>query len=261
VFDWTVIVAANNEEVLKHTLLRSPDIANASSLLVQRGYSSAGQAYNAGIGNSCSEILVFPHQDVYLPTGWADLLRQWITRMADQDPDWGVIGLYGVNGLGSGIGHVYSTGLRRFVGQSFSDPIQVRSLDEMILILRRSSGLYFDVRLPGFHLYATDICLEAEARGMRNYALPCFALHNSNGINRLPWSFWRAYLYLRTKWKDRLPIFTPCTKITSRYTPVIKQIVQGYWSSVRNRNRPGCRVNDPERLYSEQLAPILQGKC
>ena len=147
-------------------------------------------------------------------------------------PLWGVTGAYGVTTCGKGAGHIYSTGLGRFVGEPFTEPIQVRSLDEMLLVLRRSADIRFDERVPGFHLYGTDICLEAEARGMRNCVLPCFALHNSIGIKWLPMSFWQAYIYLRRKWKNRLPLITPCTKITAGCTPIINHILTTGWSLI-----------------------------
>lgn len=175
-------------------------------------------------------------------------------------PKWGVAGAYGVTTYGKGAGYVYSIGLRRLVGEPFTEPIQVRSLDEMLLVLRRSVDLRFDERLPGFHLYGTDICLEAEVRGMRNYALLCFALDNSSGIKWLPLSFWRAYMYLRRKWKDRLPVVTPCTKITTGCTPIINYILTRGWLSVLGKNKPGCRVINPESFYVERLAPTVSQK-
>ena len=90
-------------------------------------------------------------------------------------------------------GHVYSTGLRRNVGKSFESPVPVHSIDEMVIILRRDSGLHFDAELPGYHLYGTDICLQSWQRGLPCFVIDNFCLHNSNGIRRLPLAFWRSY--------------------------------------------------------------------
>ena len=257
---WSLVVAANADDILQNNLLRSGETDLAKEIVIKRNAPSAAMAYNAAMAECTGDVVVFAHQDVFLPTGWAKKLSHGIERLTERDPQWGVAGVYGVTTYGKGAGYVYSTGLRRFVGRPLSEPIQVRSLDEMLLILRRSADLRFDERLPGFHLYGTDICLEAEVQGMRNYALPCFALHNSCGIKRLPVSFWQAYIYLRRKWKDRLPVVTPCTKITSGCTPIINHILTAGWLSVRGKNKPGRRLTNPESFYAERLAPTISQK-
>ena len=255
---WSLVVATNSDEILENCLLRSEEVSLAKEILMQRNARNASTAYNAGLNESTGDVIVFAHQDIFLPKGWAKKLYKVIRGLTVDDPNWGVAGVYGVTACGQSAGYIYSSGLRRFVGEPFYEPIQVRCLDEMLLILRRSSGLRFDERLPGFHLYGTDICLEAEARGLRNYVVPCFAFHNSRGINWLPLTFWQAYMHLRKKWKDRLPITTVCTKITVGCTPIMDAILRACWSSVRHRNNLGSRVADPERFYNEHLAPQLK---
>jgi hypothetical protein len=247
------VVASNSDGVLRSTLLGSGEANLAKEIIVMRDAPSAASAYNSGIDKTTGDILVFAHQDVFLPAGWSEALFKCIKRLAEMDPSWAVAGVYGVTESGKGVGHVYSTGLKRFVGESFTGPIQVSSIDEMIIILRRSTGLRFDEKLPGFHLYGTDICLEAEAHGMRSYVLPCFALHNSVGIKYLPFNFWQGYMYLRNKWKHRLPIKTPCTAITYGCIPIIDHLARFCWSSIRGKIKPGSRVADPERFYLEHL--------
>ena len=253
-------MASNSEKVLEGNLLRSSDRKLANEIVVEVNANSAAEAYNEGVAKCTGFIIVFAHQDVFLPPGFSYKLVQAVVRLSSVDRNWGVTGVYGVNGAGEGVGHVYSTGLRRFLGEAFSSPVRVSTLDEMVLIVRRESGLRFDEKLPGFHLYGTDICLEAEARGMRNYVLPCFALHNSNGIKYLPLSFWQAYLYLRKKWKNRLPIFTPCTTISFGCSSMVRQLASSGWATIRGRNNLGTRVDDPERFYSEEILPMLRSK-
>jgi hypothetical protein len=254
---WSLVVAANSEDLLRKNLLQSREVELAKEIVIKRDAFNIGKAYNAGLAECTAEIVVFAHQDVYLPAGWTNNLYLAIKRLTLENPNWGVVGTFGMTAFGNGAGYVYSTGLRGFVGQSFINPIQVRTLDEMLLILRRSAGLSFDEELPGFHLYGTDICLEAENHGLKNFVVPCFTLHNSRGIKRLPLSFWRAYWYLRSKWKDRLPIQTPCTNITKGYMPIIEHILWTCWSSIQNKNNPGSRVNDTECFYNEHVLPSL----
>jgi GT2 family glycosyltransferase len=251
---WSLVVTANSEVVLNNNLLRSGEANYAKEIKIQRNAPNAATAYNAGMTECTGDVVVFAHQDVFLPAGWAKKLCHYMELLTSRDPHWGVAGLYGVAMAGDSAGHVYSLGLRRFVGRPFSKPIQISTLDEMLLIMQRTSGLRFDEQLPGFHLYGTDICMEAAARGMKNYVVPCFALHNSRGIKRLPLSFWRSYMYLRRKWWDRLPIATPCTRISASCSPIMEHILTTFWSSVWGKNNPGSRVDDPEQFYDEHLA-------
>jgi hypothetical protein len=251
---WSLIVAANNEAVLASCLSRSPCIVQAGDYQVMRGFASAGAAYNAGLRQSAGEILVFAHQDVYLPPGWETRLSQAVARLSDSDPHWAVLGVFGI-AQGSGpCGHLYCAGQQRVLGAPLADAIRSDSLDEVLLVLRRSSGLSFDERLPGFHLYGTDICLEARRRGLGAYIVSAFCVHNTAGMAFLPRGFWRAYFVLRRKWWDRLPIRTPCTAITRWAWPVWTSISRNFYAHYLKREPLGRRVPDPEKLYARLLA-------
>ena len=101
------------------------------------------------------------------------------------------------------------------MGKTFDSPVEVRILDEIVLILRRSSGLRFDSNLPNFHLYGADVCLRAEAAGKNNYVIPAFCIHNTNYGLILPSEFYDCCRHIRKVWKDSLPIQTPCIRITT----------------------------------------------
>ena len=247
--EWTLVVAVNQEDVFEKNLLTSPDVDNHCQVIRKLGYSNAASAYNSGIAEAENEIVVFAHQDVYLPQGWLNCLKKSLEQLDRLDPKWGVLGVFGVVNPSGCAGHVYSTGLHRTLGASFERPIECRTLDEMLLIIRRSSGLRFDQQLPGFHLYGSDICLEACDRSLSSYVIPAFCIHNSNGMVRLPWAFWKAYLYLRRKWSKRLPISTSCTEITKWCVPFIRGVISPLFST----NTPGKRIGDPERLFRDVL--------
>ena len=127
----------------------------------------------------------------------------------------------------------------------------MRTLDEMLLVVRRDSGLRFDAGLPGFHMYGTDICLEAEAQGLQNYVVPCFAVHNSNGLRFLPWGFWRACLHVWRTRKAQLPVHAPCVKLTAGpLPPTIKAGFRWMWGRLRPR-KPGKRASFPSTLHAQ----------
>jgi len=255
----TFIVAVNDEQVFENNLYASEILRDnkINNIIKQYNYSSASLAYNEAIKKIENEILIFVHQDVYFPNTWRRELVNALQLLDREDPRWAVAGVYGVTASGQGVGHVYSSGLRCFVGEAFKEPVRVSTLDEMVLIIRKSSGLNFDEGLPGFHLYGADICLEAERRGMTSYVIPCFTVHNSCGINWLPIIFWKAYMYLRRKWRSRLPIFTPCTIISFSCSAIFDHVLRNIYLRVRGGNTPGCRVKDPEIFYRERIMPVL----
>lgn len=250
--DWTLVVAANDEQVLRKVLLASSAVESAAQVLVERNTASAAAAYNAGIAKARTDVVVFAHQDVYLPPTWAAALSRNIAVLQHTDRNWAVLGPFGIR---SGRpprpdGHCYSTGLGRVLGQSFVDPVPAHTLDELVLVVRQSSGLRFDAGIPGFHLYGSDICLQAAALGLGSYIVPAFCIHNSNGIRRLPRDFWRAYFYLRNKWRSQLPITSCCTTITKDCLPILHHMAIEW----RNRmaHRPvGARCEDVLSLYRQ----------
>jgi GT2 family glycosyltransferase len=244
---WTVICAANNEQVLQSCLLNSPDIGDVAEVILQKGYASAAVAYNSGLQEAKTDLVVLIHQDVYLPKGWLAVLNRSLDVLSKVDPNWGVLGVWGVNESKDSTGFLYCAANGR-LGQLFKGTREVRSLDEVLLVMRKSSGLRFDERLPGFHMYGTDICLEARRRGMKSYVVPAPCVHNTNGYRMLPLQFWLGYLFMRKKWKTELPIATSCTEITFACWPMIRWNFVRLVNVVLGRHRVRTRFDDPSQL-------------
>jgi len=251
--NWTLIVTVNDDHVLKRNLLRSPDIDGRCQIILKSGFESASEAYNAAIRESSGHVLVFAHQDVYLPIGWLDKLFATLCRLDTVDPAWGVLGVYGIANTGEGAGHVYATGLDGMLGGQFEGVIETSSLDEMLLITRRGSGLFFDEHLPGFHLYGTDVCMEARTKGLKSYIIPALCIHNSNGKRVLPLAFWKSYLYMRRKWWNELPVETCCVAIRKNCLwPMLRSLKSSYNRVVHPALDPiGHRTPDVEVLWKE----------
>jgi hypothetical protein len=218
-----------------------------------RGFACAGAAYNAGIHQSAGDILVFVHQDVYLPPEWDRHLAVAISQLSQSDPKWAVLGVFGITRDSRPQGHIYCTGLQKVLDQSFSQPVPCASLDEVVLVLRRSANLTFDEQLPGFHFYGTDICLEAQQRGLNSYIIPAFCIHNTQGLKFLPWAFWQSYLYMRRKWRNHLPLKTPCTNVCWSDFPIVQHPLQSFYAHYIKREQPGQRVASPAALYQDLL--------
>ena len=256
---YCLVSAVNDDAVLASCLRASPDFGEPGfEVLEQRGYSSAAAAYNEALGRSTGEVVIFAHQDVYFPEGWLAQLEIALHWLAKHDPEWGVLGVYGVEAGSRPAGWTYSTGLGRVLGGPFPEPLPVRTLDEVVLIVRRSSGLKFDEGVKGFHMYGTDVCLEAERRGLGVYVISAFAIHNSNGIGQLPSAFWQTYLYVRSKWWAQLPVAAPCARVTRSPLPMLRSRFQRFLDYGIRRRAVGRRVADPSALHASLGVPSVE---
>jgi glycosyltransferase involved in cell wall biosynthesis len=212
-----IVVAVNDDDVLSKNLLRSPLLNSADiSIQIQKGYRSASAAYNAGMVNCRNDIIVFVHQDVYIPLGWELKLAKHIEYLDNIDPNWAVLGLFGAEISGKHVGYVWSSGLNSEVGAYFEKPISAASVDELLIVLKKSSEISFDLKLPGFHLYGTDLVQAALAAGKSAYVICAPVIHNSKPILYLASDYFNAYAYIAAKWKDKLPIPNCVCPVTNR---------------------------------------------
>ncbi|WP_071798249.1 hypothetical protein [Natronohydrobacter thiooxidans] len=208
-----LICASNNAGILGDNLARSP-LLESLPLSVIEGAASAAKAYAQGMSETSEDILIFLHHDIYLPPGWDALLRARIAEVAARDPDWALIGAYGVDDHARGWGPVWSSSLGQIVGHVALSPQPVQSFDELLIVMRRSAGLTWDTDLPGWHLYGTDIVTQARAKGLGAYACALPLIHNDGYKDNLDQGFGAAYAYLQRKWADRLPLRSPIIKIS-----------------------------------------------
>lgn len=247
--DLHIVAAVNDEQILQNNLIRSPLIAESSAdLSCYRGASSASEAYNKGIDETSSDIIVFAHQDVYLPGGWEKALSQAVRTIEMQDPDWAVIGAWGVDSHGEYVGHVWSSGLSRRLGRRLECPVETTCIDEFVIILRRSSALRFDEALPGFHLYAADIVLSARAAGLKCYVADIPAIHNSRPVQTYSGGDSIAWHYMRKKWMKRLPVSTLTVPLTSSIWPLLRARLRLWRSRPRRLARATDHRIDPREL-------------
>ena len=238
--------AVNDDEVLHANLAASPVFRQSDvPLLAERGYPCASKAYNHALDNNDADVVVFAHQDVYLPQGWERRLLSAIRTLDRQEKRWAVLGVVGVNWDGTFVGRAWSNGLQHEINRPVSDPIPVQSLDEIVLALRRDSGVRFDAEMPGFHLYGTDVAQSALAAGMEAYVFDGPVVHNSLPVMRLDGSYRRAYRAIQRKWRSRLPIGTTIVPVTRWGWPLWSASAGLRWQGLRHapvqhrHDRPG----------------------
>lgn len=247
---FTIIAAVNRQDVLEGNLLRSPLVGMSEvQFIPARGFPSAGKAYNSGMQGTKGDILVFAHQDVYFPNGWERKLLKNIAKIEQQDSNWAVLGLGGIDRYGQTQGLVWSTGLNREVGSDLAYPVPALSIDELVIILNAKAGIHFDEDLPGFHLYGTDIAQTAILRGMGVYVVEAPVIHNSLPVTKLGDDFCKAYYYMQSKWRQQLPMRTLVIEITRWGLPLKKRQVRQFF---RRRNKLSYkRLESPEIKAAE----------
>jgi hypothetical protein len=245
---FVIACASHSDDILNANLGRSALLAQVP-LHVERGASSAAAAYNRALDATTAPIVVFAHHDVYLPHGFDALLA---ARLAELPPDWAVFGSFGIGLDGAHIGPVWSSSLGMIVGRVPMAPAPVQAFDELLIVLRRDTGLRFDENLPGWHMYGTDIVQTARAAGFGAYAgaLPC--IHNDRYHGALGPDFDEAYHFMRRKWAGSLPITTPITKISRHGLHLLRD----HW-----RNRHSAGIRQGMALGSDHPVEVLAARC
>jgi hypothetical protein len=249
----TFVVASNSREILENNFLASPFLKgdHGHQVVIQEGFSSASKAYNNALEKSVNDLIVFAHQDILFATNWVSDLENALCALEKTDPNWGVLGCYGETLDDHGRGYILS-GEQGILGRPFAQPEQVQTLDEIVLILRKSSFIRFDEGLPHYHFYGTDICMEAAKRNRKAYAISAFCIHNAAQTVVLPGEFYQCYRYMKKKWIDRLPIQTTVIRITtSDYKMYKRRIMEIYLRYIRRRINGLYRVPDGRVLLNE----------
>lgn len=215
---FTIISAINDEKIFAENLYSSPQILD-HSIITCHGFKNVCRAYNRGMESTNTDIVIFAHQDVFLPSGFFIQLENSINNLTDRN--WGVLGVAGVNGLKenktvSNLNHQlnyvgYILNQKQSWGSPDNLPCKVNTLDELLIVVKNKSFI-FDEKIPNHHLFATDLCLQAEDQGKKNYAILAFCHHNSK-TSVLPDNYEESKNYIRNKWKHKLPIYTTCSII------------------------------------------------
>jgi hypothetical protein len=250
---FTIVAAVNDITVLQKNLYLSPGIKNDSSnqIIIKHNYRAASLAYNEAIEESKNDIILFVHQDVYFPETWFPSFINALSYFENEKINWGVLGCFGIReecNKGIAYGKVYSNGWGA-IGREIIKPEPVQTLDEIVLVIKKSSGLRFDPTLPHFHMYGADICMSAKDRGMTSYVLPAFCIHNTNQIVSLTSEFYECYRHIKKRWKKNLPIHTPCIRISRFNEEIYERKIREIYSGIRNKNSiPISRVEDPRSL-------------
>jgi len=175
-----VVVVFSNEYF--HNLLRSTCVNDSFNQLItventaNLSYANLSEAINAGLAQARHELLVVVHEDVYLPPEWQTCFEVSLQALEEHDPRWGVVGTAGWTEEGKLVGHFRDPhGSRNTFGDTKF--MEVKRIDEQVMVLRKSAGLRPDPQLPSIHNIGRDLPLVAKANGLRTYVIDAQSIH------------------------------------------------------------------------------------
>lgn len=162
-------------------------------------FPGARQAYNAFLDRIETEYVFFAHQDIRFMH--ADALGDLLDEL-DKLGDFGVAGVAGspAGEQWQVIGNIVHGAEQAPVGPGIQSAQKVQSVDECLYIMRKETLQrlpYSDIE--GWHLYAVEQCIRAEAMGLPNYVIPAQLWHLSKGSSLEP-SYLKWLIVLQKKY-------------------------------------------------------------
>lgn len=187
---FSVIVPVNRPLELELNIARSPGLHEVGAeVITVEGAGSAADAFARGAARARHDWRLFVHQDVYFPIGSGLMLAEQLGAMSSDGRAAAPVGFAGLEAAAD-----LRAGLR-YAGQvidrtqHFDHPDSTSgvSIDEFAVALHKSTPVALDPML-GWHLWGTDLCLQALALG----GAPCAQIlrvplfHNSTTGYTLP---------------------------------------------------------------------------
>ena len=136
--------------------------------------------------------LILCHQDILLDQGHGrERLEQIVEELEQADPRWAVLGNAGCTDTFEFVVRIVDPTRWQDLDNPLTTdrplthgkmpPQPVHSLDENFLVLKTAAKVHASPQLSGFHLYATDLCLNARLAGHTCYVVDFNLTHLSPG--------------------------------------------------------------------------------
>lgn len=230
----SIVCVYNDPDVLESCLARSirEHLSSAPNTefipIDNRGnpFSTAGGALNEGARRARHETIAFVHQDVVLHSLVA--LERAAATLRDH-PEIGVAGAVGIDAHHRILGRIRDRVVP--IGVTAVEPLDVDSLDEVLLLVRRErvlvERLSEDPQLA-WHAYGVEYCARARAAGLRAVALDIPLTHNSLTANLKDLDL--AHRRVGEMYATLLPIQTTCGSIDGD----ARKMIAGYRRRLRN---------------------------
>ena len=216
---FSVVVPTTRETQLRLNVEHSPGLREVDARIVSyRRARSPAEALEGSRQHIDTDWVLLCHQDVYFPADFGQRLNELLAGIAPADAPRTLIGFagMGVNAQTQGYEPAGFVIDRR---HRFDHPASdaAVSIDELAIVIARDSVHCIDPAL-GWHLWATDLCIEAICTHKvfpRIVRLPLF--HNSSNDHQLPAAFYASAERLAAKHPGFGPIATLCGTIDERF--------------------------------------------
>lgn len=208
----SVIVPVNRVWQYELNVARSPGLKEIDAEIIPvQGADSAATAYTFATQRARHAWHLVVHQDVYFPTGSGYALARQLGALEAAGRTRGPVGFAGLASSGRGDGSVRHAGMVIDRTTLFQHPgtEAALSIDEFAIALHRDAAVSIDAEL-GWHLWATDLCLQAMASSDprdRASIVEAPLFHNSTTAWSLPQAFHHSAQKLLDKYPalDRIP--------------------------------------------------------
>lgn len=155
-------------------------------------------AYNAFLLQARAPHIILCHQDILLLDDGRAKLDRLLSELQQRDPNWGLCGNAGVRD--DGVLALRITDPHRADGNMGGPfPVQVSTLDENFIVVRRAANLALSRDLHGFHMHGADLCLVADVLGWSAWVIDFHLHHTSPG--KVDSSYHHAKFQLRDKYQ------------------------------------------------------------
>lgn len=139
----------------------------------------AYEAINYFLRQSTGKYIIICHQDIVIDKDNITDLRNRLFELNTKDSNWAICSNAGAVGPNHIVYHIsYPDGTFMNKGKF---PIKVSAIDENFILVKNEALLKVANDLQGFHLYGTDLCLQAELNGYTAYVISFNLTHKSRG--------------------------------------------------------------------------------
>jgi hypothetical protein len=195
-----VVVPVNNEEEFEGNVLASPGLREGGCEIVPvRSATSAADGFAKGLQRTKADWIIYCHQDVYFPEDAARAI--WRAAQVIEPVNCSRT-LFGFAGMAMANNRPVRAGGCIWSGEPLvldcGSARSAISLDEFAVVLHRSCLYRIDPKL-GWHLWATDLCLQALREAWPASIEPILLHHNST-CGSLPAEFFESMRILKAKW-------------------------------------------------------------
>lgn len=212
---FSVIVPVNREWQYSLNIARSLGLKEVNAQVIPvHGARSAAEAYALGAARAIHSWRVLAHQDVYFPAGSGIALARRLNELSLAGADILPVGFAGLERLPDGRVRKAGKVVDRRSLFSHGPSNGGSSLDEFAVALHANCLASIDPAL-GWHLWATDLCLQIERQAGRplGQILDVALFHNSVNAFELPEAFHISAALMLRKYPERRSIETLCGEI------------------------------------------------